>query len=374
MKRLIYACVMIFCVQAAFGQQKLKFSGQLSAWGIMNTQNNFDGQLGGRYLPKLTFKSDTVAGGQIAAEVSANLVGSLGIPSLDNINDNGKISPYRAWIKYERKQFEVRAGLQKINFGSANMIRPLMWFDELDPTDPLKLTNGVYSILFRYYFLNNANIWIWGLYGNDKVRGLDAEESISTVPEYGGRFQFPVPKGELAFSAHHRTKDGELILGQNGKHIQENKVGVDGKWDLKVGFWLETSYSNSRYSKDMIQDLMLYNVGLDYTFPLGTGLNVATEFFYLDNRFRKIEQTVNAAYSTIQMSYPLGLFDNVGFMAYYDWNNENIYSFVNWQRTYDHITLHVLAYWNPEIFAIPGQEEMNLFGGKGAQIMLVWNH
>jgi len=54
--------------------------------------------------------------------------------------------------------------LQKINFGSATLFRLLMWFDRIDPRDPLKLTDGVYGLLLRYYFHNNTNIWLWGLY------------------------------------------------------------------------------------------------------------------------------------------------------------------------------------------------------------------
>ena len=69
-------------------------------------------------------------------------------------------------MRYSSDQFELRLGLQKINFGSASMLRPLMWFDQMDPRDPLHLTDGVWGLLARYYFLNNANIWLWGLYGN----------------------------------------------------------------------------------------------------------------------------------------------------------------------------------------------------------------
>ena len=63
-------------------------------------------------------------------------------------------------------KLHIEPGLQKINFGSATMLRPLMWFDQVDPRDPLQLTDGVWGVLGRYYFLNNANIWLWGLYGN----------------------------------------------------------------------------------------------------------------------------------------------------------------------------------------------------------------
>ena len=59
------------------------------------------------------------------------------------------------------KNIENRLGLQKIDFGSALLIRPLQWFNQIDPRDPLRLTNGVYGILFRQYFNDNSNIWLW---------------------------------------------------------------------------------------------------------------------------------------------------------------------------------------------------------------------
>lgn len=51
---------------------------------------------------------------------------------------------------------ELRLGLQKINFGSAQLFRPLMWFDKMDPRDPLQMTDGVWGALYRYYFRNNG--------------------------------------------------------------------------------------------------------------------------------------------------------------------------------------------------------------------------
>ena len=54
-------------------------------------------------------------------------------------------SPTAAWLRLSTSRFEARVGLQKINFGSATLFRPLMWFDSLDPRDPLQITDGVYA-------------------------------------------------------------------------------------------------------------------------------------------------------------------------------------------------------------------------------------
>lgn len=136
---------------------------------------------------------------------------------------------------------EVRLGLQKINFGSANMLRPLMWFDQLDPRDPLQLTDGVWGLLGRYYFLNNANLWVWGLYGNNQQKMWETGNTYSGFPELGGRFQTPVPRGELAFTYHYRKADlsEHSLLSNQPTSVGENRVGIDGKWDLGVGLWFE---------------------------------------------------------------------------------------------------------------------------------------
>lgn len=95
----------------------------------------------------------------------------------------------------------------KINFGSASIFRPLMWFDKIDYRDPLQLTDGVYALLGRYYFSNNANLWLWTLYGNDEPMGWEKTPAVWQIPEFGGRIQQPVPRGEAALSYHHREAD-----------------------------------------------------------------------------------------------------------------------------------------------------------------------
>ena len=42
---------------------------------------------------------------------------------------------------------------QKMNFGSAIILRCLTWFNSIDPRDPLQATDGKTGPLLRYYFL-----------------------------------------------------------------------------------------------------------------------------------------------------------------------------------------------------------------------------
>ena len=82
----------------------------------------------------------------INSEISLNSFGSGMIHAFDDIDTDGTLKPYRMWLRLSTSQLEIRAGLQKINFGSAALLRPLMWFDRIDPRDPLQLTDGVYGL------------------------------------------------------------------------------------------------------------------------------------------------------------------------------------------------------------------------------------
>src|SRR5690606_13236953 len=138
----------------------------------------------------------------------------------------GNLSPYRLWGRYSTNQFETRIGLHKINFGSAMMLRPLMWFDQVDPRDPLQLTNGVWAILSRYYFLNNTNIWFWAVHGSDKPRTWEISPSNADLPELGGRVQTPIKFGEAALSYHFRMADTRH-LGTQDSEVPENRLAFD---------------------------------------------------------------------------------------------------------------------------------------------------
>jgi hypothetical protein len=148
-----------------------------------------------------------------------------------------------------------------------------MWFDHLDPRDPLQLTDGVYGLLGRYYFQNNANAWFWVLWGNDKVRGWETIPTFRKIPEFGGRMQLPVPKGEVAVSYHHRTADLTGLFNppvlKGSVHYPEDKIGLDGKWDIGPGIWAEYSLTHSAPDTAYFQSwTKLFTLGIDYTFSI----------------------------------------------------------------------------------------------------------
>jgi hypothetical protein len=245
------------------------FSGQASVWANVNPDNDLPLWMGLRYIPQLNFNTPVGEDRLLDFELSANINGSGSTHPFNEFDYDGNIKPYRVWARYSGNQFELRLGLQKINFGSASMLRPLMWFDQVDPRDPLQLTDGVWGMLGRYYFLNNVNIWIWGLYGNKGPKSWEIGATREGTPEFGGRLQVPVPRGEAALSFHHRKADlrdtGPALLqqdpasswfsqsGQEGflesgpgpenffsGNIPENRLGFDTKWDIEIGLWFES--------------------------------------------------------------------------------------------------------------------------------------
>lgn len=377
MKRYLSILPFIICVWLSGysqGGDTLQFKGQLSAW--FNYNKSYDEfLLGGRYIPEIYLRKNFNNRSSVDLDLSANIYGNL----LGNPNPQGDIKPYRAWVRYSSSQVEFRVGLQKINFGSATMLRPLMWFDTVDPHDPLQLTDGVWGVLGRYYFLNNANIWLWGLYGNKMPKGMEFLATKEKTPEFGGRIQYPIPLGEAAFSYHHRVTSFISppydVVTYNIPTLPEDRFGLDAKIDWVVGFWVEASWNSYGKSIGLLTNQTLINSGVDYTFGVGNGLLAVYEHLIVSSDANPFEFKNKSQFSLISLSYPFGLFDNISTMFYYSWDMEKVYSFVNWQRTYNKVSLHLMAFWNPENIILPQKNfDSRMFGGKGVQLMFVFNH
>lgn len=353
-------------------------SGQASAWTNVNHSSLLPVTLGGRYIPSLYYGIKPHGNQLVDFEASANIYGNFSFHPFDTSYATGDLKAYRLWMRYSADQFELRLGLQKINFGSASILRPLMWFDRMDPRDPLHLTDGVWALLARYYFLNNANIWLWSLYGNDDPSGWELIPSNINIPEFGGRIQVPVPKGEAAFSYHHRTADNSGMNGfdQSWEKIPEDRFGFDAKWDFMAGFWFEGSWTRKGKDLGPLTNQEIFNAGIDYTFGLGNGLYMAYEhllFSYDENPFEF--ENMNS-FSLLTATYTLNLFDKISAIVYYNWTENKIYNYFTWQKQFDKIILYVMGYWNPEEYNnIPAQTiSQNMYAGKGIQLMFVFNH
>jgi hypothetical protein len=371
--------------------QSFVFKGQAIGWtvasqmeepvgapGSGNTDKVWRGQAGIRYLPEIQLQAPINEDFSFDAEISANIWGSGLYWSADSTVWEGDVRPYRAWMKFSGDQFEVRGGLQKINFGSANLLRPLMWFDQIDPRDPLQLTDGVWGVLGRYYFLNNANIWVWGLIGNDQRKGWEVIPSVKNKPEFGFRVQLPIPGGELATTYHYRVADaGEVFHIPHGEkpHIREKRLALDGKFDYVVGIWFEAVLTHQEIHIPELEYSHALSLGLDYTFGLGNGINVMTEYFTFGSSERPLSGGENVNFSALSANYPFNIINNLNGILFYDWTNKEFYNFINWSWQYDKWSFYIMGFWNPQRFNLyQGLGGANLYAGRGLQFMVVFNH
>lgn len=359
------------------GQSPLAWKGQVSAWSNVNDHAHWPVWLGAHFLPQINGGFKTGNDSRIHYEAAANLNGSMGCHPFDSINQHGTLKTYRLWMSFSTVRFEMRAGLQKINFGSASNIRPLMWFDRVDPRDPLKMTDGVWGLLSRYYFPNNANIWLWLLYGNTDPKTWELGATSRHHPEYGGRFQFPAGKGELAITCHHRVVDTSRGLGallSMAETIPEDRVALDGKWDLGPGVWFEAVWLKKQRNMGDLTNQHMITLGMDHTLGLGNGLNAVMEHLIFSYNEKAFHFKEKVSFSSLSLSYPLNLNDHINAMFYYDWTHNGSYNLVTYRRYFNRLTLYAMAYVNPNDYKIPfSNSNANLFAGKGCQIMVVWN-
>jgi len=364
-------------LEAQEDSTKITFNGQVTGWGVGQFENPFGIQLGGRFVPTLLGNIRLTPKARFDFEASLNINGSANFTGLHYDSVMGQFKPYRVWARYSLNKWELRFGLQKINFGSAKLFRPLMWFDEMDVRDPLQLTNGVYGGLARYYFSNNANIWLWTLLGNKKPKGYESIGTAQWQPEVGGRVQIPAGPGELALSTNFRNVDvhNVLLTAPEKTLLSEKRIGLDGKWDLGIGLWFESSVTKldaNTYNLPIVQDS--WNLGADYTFGVGSGLGMTLEYFryHSGDRFLVDGMAVNVIGS--MFTYPVSVLDNVSAMVFYIPGNNLVFNYVNWTRTYDNWTLYAIGYWNPSTpLTISQSQGKNLFTGKGLQLMVNYN-
>ncbi|HSP90762.1 MAG TPA: hypothetical protein VLN08_07645, partial [Vicinamibacterales bacterium] len=194
---LTLASAILLLIPIHASAQRVEFSGLASLAGAGSFNDSFDPYLSLRVIPEIDFSLTSGRAVTVDGEVSVNAFGTAWFPSNASAQTSGDVNPYRAWVRISTARVEARVGLQEISFGSATLFRPLMWFDSLDPRDPLQLTEGVYAALLRYYTKGNAAFAAWAMYGNDAQRGWDIAPPDADAPEFGGRVQVPLFKGEL---------------------------------------------------------------------------------------------------------------------------------------------------------------------------------
>ncbi|MEE8437255.1 MAG: hypothetical protein V3S22_02830 [Candidatus Neomarinimicrobiota bacterium] len=340
----------------------IKFNGMFSSLEQISSRSG-SMNINLRYIPVVELNFST----RFDVEISGNVFTFFDLEDSGGMADNLELKYYRNWIRFTSSRFEARLGLQNISFGPAKILRSLWWFDRLDPTDPLQLAEGVYGLRLLYDFRNNANLWFWGLYGNDKLKGWEKTATTEKKPEYGGRIQYPFGNSELAFTAHHRS------VQQDG--IFENRIAVDGYMDAGAGLWFESALVYTDYKGAELNYQSFLTLGTDYTFPFRNGLTATAEHLLLMEGESPFDGQLRNNISGLSLSYPLGIIDRLSFFSYYKWDSAVLFSYLSWQRTFDRWVIQISGYWTPETHTI-------LFtgGGSGAlgnqavQLTAIFNH
>lgn len=320
-----------------------------------------------RYIPLLELAQQLSSDTFIDLEAAVDAWTATG----SETEDDWDVELYRLKLRFATARSETRLGLQKINFGPGFLLRPLRWFDRLDPRDPLQITEGVYALRFRYTAPNNANLWLWGLYGNDEPKGYEMLASADDRPEWGGRLQIPAGPGELAVTLHSRKVEPPLWFLHK---IDEARFALDGRWDIHVGFWFEGVLQRqaSEELETTWNETMM--IGADYTFDIGSGLHLLVEHMAtgVTTEFPEPDWIEGSHMSAFMLGYPIGYLDYIQAIGYYDWENDDYFQFVSWQRTWDNLAVNLSLFHNPERAGTGLASAMT--AGTGGQIILMYNH
>jgi len=334
-------------------------------------RSNIDQLIG--YIPTLSVYPEQSLFEGIDFEAALNLNAQFdGFFGSGNKGADGSSEFHRLWVRYSSESVEFRYGLQKIAFGPGLILRPLRWFDSLDPKDPTGQTDAVTSARLRYFGKHGVTYWGWAVH---------PENSDLFSP--GGRIEFPIPiVGELGLTYHHRPGyKGNKIPNHSGvpfvhQSSQEDRYGIDLRADLFLGFWGEAVKANSSGGIGIV-NRTLYMIGGDYTIPIANGFYLLTEYLVDEIESGFPDKTVKHEYSAFMMNYPIGIFDQVALIFEYDWDGDRMFNFLKISRTYDNLTVNLILFDNPkrEEFS-----EIELSGagyagfGSGFQAVLVYNH
>lgn len=329
-----FGCILILLMMAIpVTARNSMWSGQLSTY--VTVTKNYTADF--NYLPGFEYTAAITANQSLNVEMRMNIYTHVlaGKPWKDAVTKDW----YRAHVSLQTPTHEIRAGLQKLNFGSAKILRGLQWFDNLDSTDPAQYTEGVNGLLGRLFLPDNSNIWMWGLFGN-----TDRQNSATGNVELGGRYQIPVNDGELAFTVHHRKTLGTNLCKEP---YDETRLGLDGQWDIGIGLWFEAGATQVIPDSDSNQTAWHYTVtlGTDYTVMIGNGLYLMLEQGFPAQGRSFLNVTDIDAQTAFLLTYPLNPIDSLNAIARLDWAGHNI-GYLNWKSTYDDWILQLSAIYN----------------------------
>jgi len=253
------------------------------------------------------------------------------MPLQDSASMGSKL--YRLWSGIDAGTWSIRTGLQRLNFGTAQVIRPLQWFDRIDPLDESQETEGVVSSILNIGLGEQAGLKLWAMVKGDKIYGAEIFQSQGI--ETGGRLDFPLSILNLGLSYHHRNLLETTILDEGS----EDRYGLDLRYDGAIGVWTETSWAS--FDLETVRGLteltLASVIGTDYTIGIGNGLYIMQETgLWQSSPDTFGDLTADKVATSILASYPLGLIDKLQALAMLDWTEETQHLTLQYSRVYDY--------------------------------------
>ena len=377
----LMASLFLIFLPGSIFSQPVSWEGQASVWGTFNDTDSINTQLAARYITGLNISRNLGNSITTDAQITANAFAKGRFNYNDRFRatqDVSDVGLHRCYARLAMANVDLRVGLQRLNFGSAVLLRPLMWFDGLDPRDPTQFSEGVYGALLRVFFNNNGNLWFWGLYENDEVKGWEILPTEKQRVEWGGRIQYPVYNGELAFTYHRRTVDISGLFQPDpplppGPRT-EQRYAFDMRWDIEIGFWSEiviVDFDNDELPLNRWRRFI--NMGADYTIGIGNGIGVMGEYFEIGEPSDPFGGANPARFLAASLDYSLGIADIVKGVFYNDLERNESYSFLAWIHTLDNWQFSLNGFWNPPSSSL-NYDSGSMLAGKGVRLSITFNH
>jgi hypothetical protein len=162
-------------------------------------------------------------------------------------------------------------------------------------------------------------------------------------------------------------------------NYRENRVALDGFFDVGVGFWFESALIMRDPGETMLSlpDMDSYlTIGTDYTFALGSGLHLMAEHLLRNSGDKPFDNSFRYHTSGVSASYPVTWLDNLAYYGFYNWKVELSYHYLSWRRTLNNWVLNLALFGSSNGESTGGlNQNLGEFGGDiGIQFMIIFNH
>ena len=329
------------------------FVGGLSGNDVPTGQSAFQVRLG--YIPTLSITRSLSDFSFIDFEWAYKLgLAHHGGSFVLNYNRN-----HRLWVRYVSGSVELRLGLQKVVFGTSQILRTLSWFDSVDIKDPTGQTDGEGTLRIKWFSSNSYSVWVWAI--QDKYNFIS----------FGGRNEFSTGNGEWGLTVHHDPSEVSRRIGQKGPPIDHphSRVAIDYRYDGLMGVWNESALI---FSNDI--EIGMHTLGTDYTLPFADGVVIMGEIMHVCDSKKKHREM----FSAFMVSIPIGMVSQFMFIAQTDWTEKHTYNYVRWSVKYDTFSLNFIISKSPKrsvFMSLPQNYINNITNfGTGLQLMFIYDY